>query len=69
MTTIRDALLWQASSNGRKYFSAVMIFAASFFGRGSVPEDGLSDDSAWPPFFNSLFISSETKLIKKSFYI
>lgn len=45
VTTILDALLWQANSNGRKYFSAVMMLDASFFGSGRVPDEGLSEAS------------------------
>lgn len=41
VTTILDALLWQANSNGKKYFSAVTILLESSFGRGSADEEGI----------------------------
>lgn len=38
---MRGDLLWHASSNGRKYFSALIVLVASFLGRGSAFECSL----------------------------
>lgn len=55
VTTILAALLWHANSNGRKYFSAVMTLASSFFGNGKADDEF---GPSWPPSFSSFRISS-----------